>query len=50
VELSNRHCFLAHVASKAGGKRVRLSPGDKVTVEMSPYDLSTGRITLEQDR
>ena len=47
VELSNRHRFLAHVA---GRKRVRLSTGDKVTVEMSPYDLSTGRITLEQDR
>ena len=50
VELANRHRFLAHVAGKAGAKRVRLSPGDKVTVEMSPYDLSNGRITLDQDR
>jgi len=49
VELSNRHRFLAHVAGKAAGKRVRLSPGDKVTVEMSPYDLSKGRITPQQD-
>jgi translation initiation factor IF-1 len=50
VELSNRHRFLAHVAGKRSGKRIRLSPGDRVTVEMSPYDLSQGRITLEQDR
>ena len=47
VELSNRHRFLAHVARKAGGKRVGLSPGDRVTVEMSPYDLSKGRIMPE---
>jgi translation initiation factor IF-1 len=50
VELSNRHRFLAHVVGKAGANRVRLSPGDKVTVEMSPYDLSKGRIRLDQDR
>jgi translation initiation factor IF-1 len=50
VELSNRHRFLAHVACKAGANRVRLSPGDKVTVEMSPYDLSKGRIMLDQNR
>ena len=50
VELPNRHHFLAYVAGKAMAKRVRLSPGDKVTVEMSPYDLSKGRITLDQDR
>ena len=50
VELPNRHHFLAYIAGKARAKRVRLSPGDKVTVEMSPYDLSTGRITLDQDR
>jgi translation initiation factor IF-1 len=47
VELSNRHRFLAYVAGQARAKRVRLSPGDKVTVEMSPYDLSKGRITLD---
>ena len=50
VELPNRHRFLAHVAGKAGAKWVRFSPGDKVTVEMSPYDLSKGRIMLDQDR
>ena len=50
VELSNRHRFLAHVAGKAARNRVRFSPGDKVTVEMSPYDLSKGRIMPEQDR
>jgi len=50
VELSNRHRFLAYVGGKAGAKRVRLSPGDKVIVEMSPYDLSKGRILLDQDR
>ena len=49
VELPNRHRFLAHVAGKAGAKWVRFSPGDKVTVEMSPYDLSKGRIRLDQD-
>ena len=50
VELPNRHRFLAHVAGKVGAKRVRLSAGDKVTVEMSPYDLSKGRITFDQNR
>ena len=50
VELPNRHRFLAHVAGKARAKPVRLVPGDKVTVEMSPYDLSKGRIMLDQDR
>ena len=50
VELSNRHRFLAYVGGKADAKRVRLSPGDKVIVEMSPYDLSKGRIMLDQDR
>ena len=49
VELSNRHRFLAHVGGKAAAKRVRLTRGDKVTVEMSPYDLSNGRIMWDQD-
>ena len=49
VELPNRHRFLAHVAGQAGPNWVRFSPGDKVTVEMSPYDLSNGRITLDQE-
>ena len=51
VELPNRHRFLAHVAgSKTRAKPIRLLPGDKVTVEMSPYDLSSGRIRVDQDR
>ena len=47
VELSNRHRFLAHIGGRAAAKGVHLAPGDRVTVEMSPYDLSKGRITLE---
>jgi len=50
VELPNRHRFLAHVAGKTRAKPIRLLPGDKVTVEMSPYDLSSGRIRVDQDR
>ena len=48
VELQNGHRLMAHVAGKARRQRIRLAPGDKVTVEMSPYDLSTGRITTDQ--
>lgn len=44
VELPNRHRILAHVAGKARLKFSRLSPGNKVTVKMSPFDLSKGRI------
>jgi len=47
VELPNRHRLTAYVAGKARRQSLRLAPGDKVTVEMSPYDLSTGRITAE---
>ena len=50
VELANRYRFLAHIGGKARADRIRLLPGDKVTVEMSPYDLSNGRIRLDQDR
>ena len=49
VELPNRHRILAHIAGKARLKFVRLSPGAKITVEMSPYDLSKGCITEEQN-
>ncbi|PYK97197.1 MAG: translation initiation factor IF-1 [Verrucomicrobia bacterium] len=48
VELANRHRLVAHVAAKARSTQLRFSPGDKVTVEMSPYDLSKGRITAEK--
>ena len=50
VELPNRHRFLAHMGRKASLKKVRFAAGDKVTVEMSPYDLSKGRIQLDHIR
>ncbi|EGQ3894877.1 translation initiation factor IF-1 [Staphylococcus pseudintermedius] len=45
VELENGHEILAHVSGKIRMKYIRILPGDKVTVEMSPYDLTRGRIT-----
>ena len=45
VELENGHRLLAHVAGKMRMHFIRILPGDKVTVEMSPYDLTRGRIT-----
>ena len=45
VELANGHQILAHVSGKLRMNYIRIGPGDKVTVEMSPYDLSKGRIT-----
>jgi len=45
VELANGHKILAHVSGKLRMNYVRIVPGDKVTVEMSPYDLTKGRIT-----
>ena len=45
VELENGHEILAHVSGKIRMHYIRIFPGDKVTVEMSPYDLSKGRIT-----
>jgi translation initiation factor IF-1 len=45
VELENGHEILAHVSGKIRMNYIRILPGDKVTVEMSPYDLSKGRIT-----
>lgn len=45
VELSNGHKILAHVSGKLRMNYIRILPGDKVTVEMSPYDLTKGRIT-----
>ncbi|EGQ4450591.1 translation initiation factor IF-1 [Staphylococcus pseudintermedius] len=45
VELENGHEILAHVSSKIRMNYIRILPGDKVTVEMSPYDLTRGRIT-----
>ena len=44
VELSNGHRILAHISGKLRMNYIRILPGDKVTMEMSPYDLSKGRI------
>ena len=46
VELSNGHQILAHISGKLRMNYIRILPGDKVTVEMSPYDLSKGRIAF----
>ncbi len=45
VELPNGHKILAHISGKLRMNYIRILPGDKVTVEMSPYDLTKGRIT-----
>jgi translation initiation factor IF-1 len=45
VELENGHKVLAHVSGKIRMHFIRILPGDKVTVELSPYDLTRGRIT-----
>ena len=44
VELENGHVVLAHVSGKMRMNFIRILPGDKVTIELSPYDLSKGRI------
>jgi len=48
VELDNGHKVLAHVSGKMRKFFIRILPGDKVTVELSPYDLSRGRITYRE--
>jgi translation initiation factor IF-1 len=45
VELDNGHKMLAHISGKMRMHYIRILPGDKVVVELSPYDLSRGRIT-----
>ena len=45
VELENGHQVLAHISGKLRKNFIRTLPGDKVTMEMSPYDLTKGRIT-----
>ena len=45
VELDNGHSILAHVSGKMRKFYIRILPGDRVTVEVSPYDLTRGRIT-----
>ena len=44
VELENGHIVLAHISGKLRLNFIKILPGDKVTLEMSPYDLSKGRI------
>ena len=46
VKLENGHTVTAHTAGKLRKNRIRVLQGDKVTVEMTPYDLTKGRITL----
>ncbi|NCC51523.1 MAG: translation initiation factor IF-1 [Spartobacteria bacterium] len=46
VRLSNGHEILAHISGKMRKHFIRITNGDRVTVEMSPYDLSKGRITF----
>ncbi len=45
VKLQNEHTILAHVSGKIRMNYIRILPGDRVTVEISPYDLTRGRIT-----
>jgi translation initiation factor IF-1 len=46
VELENGHIITAHISGKMRMHYIRILPGDKVKVEMSPYDLTKGRITF----
>ena len=48
VELENGHQILAHVSGKIRMNNIRILPGDKVTVEISTYDLTRGRITYRR--
>lgn len=45
VKLENDHVVLAHISGKLRMNFIRILPGDKVTIELSPYDLTKGRIT-----
>ena len=45
VDIGNGHIILAHISGKLRMNFIRILPGDKVTVQMSPYDLTRGRIT-----
>ena len=49
VELENGHIIIAHVAGKMRKHYIRLVPGDSVTVELTPYDLTKGRITYRKN-
>ena len=45
VDIGNNHVILAHISGKLRQNFIRILPGDKVTVQMSPYDVTRGRIT-----
>lgn len=45
VDIGNGHTILAHISGKLRMNFIRILPGDKVTIQMSPYDLTRGRIT-----
>ena len=49
VELENGHIIIAHIAGKMRKNYIRLVPGDSVTVELTPYDLTKGRITYRKN-
>ena len=48
VKLENEHIILAHTSGRMRKNRIRVLAGDRVTVEMTPYDLTKGRITFRQ--
>lgn len=48
VELENHHTVVAHVSGKIRMNYIRILPGDTVTIELSPYDLTRGRITYRK--
>ncbi|MEA3232443.1 MAG: translation initiation factor IF-1 [Thermodesulfobacteriota bacterium] len=48
VELENKHQVLAHISGKMRMHFIKILPGDKVSVELSPYDLTRGRITYRE--
>jgi translation initiation factor IF-1 len=48
VELANGHVLLAHISGKMRKNFIRIVPGDKVELEMSPYDLTKARITFRE--
>jgi len=48
VKLDNDHIVLAHISGKMRKFYIRILPGDRVTVELSPYDLTRGRITYRE--
>ncbi len=48
VQLENGHMLLAHVAGRMRKNYIRIVPGDRVTVELSPYDLNKGRIVFRE--